>query len=297
MVFDVGLQPSEFAKMGTLLVAATVIAKPGFRIEQPAAMAGVIAVALVPMGLIIKEPDLGTAMIFVPLVFAVMFVGGLRLKAVALFAGLGAVALAVLLAALFLPARLGLSAETQARFQRMTGLSDYQKERIVTFFFPDKDPLGTGWNKKQSEIAVGSGGAFGKGLRKGTQNILGYLPRSVAPTDFIYSVIAEETGFMGSAAVLFLFGVVAVSGMRTAFAARDRLGRLLCVGVMAMVFSHTFINIAMTIGLMPITGLPLPLLSYGGSFTVVTMSALGIVQSVRIRSRPAISLLAGLEPG
>jgi rod shape determining protein RodA len=296
MVFDVGIQPSEFAKLGTVLVLASVMGKPGFHLERFGTVAAMAAVSLVPMALIMKEPDLGTAMIFVPVTFVMMFVAGLPLRIVGLFAAAAGAALALLLAAIFLPAKLGMDEASQAKFQRLTGLSDYQKERIVTFLFPGSDPLGTGWNKKQSEIAVGSGGILGKGFRKGTQNILGFLPRTVAPTDFIYSVIAEETGFLGSAAVLFLFGVVMVSGMRTALAARDRMGRLLCAGMVTLVFSHAFINIAMTIGLMPVTGLPLPLLSYGGSFMIVTMSALGIVQSVRVRSSPAVTLLAGLEP-
>jgi len=110
------------------------------------------------------------------------------------------------------------------------------------------------------------------------------LPRQVAPTDFIYSVIAEETGFAGSVLVIALFSVVLVSAIHVAVRTRDSMGRLLCVGVMAIVFSHVFVNIAMTIGLMPITGLPLPLLSYGGSFTVVILSALGMVQSIHVRA-------------
>jgi len=134
------------------------------------------------------------------------------------------------------------------------GMDDYQKERIRVFLNPERDPLGAGWNKIQSEIAVGSGGFWGKGYMKGTQNILGFLPRVVAPTDFIYSVIAEESGFVGSLAVLVLFGIVVVSGLRTALLTRDKLGRLLATGVVTILFAHVFVNIAMTVGLMPITG-------------------------------------------
>jgi rod shape determining protein RodA len=137
----------------------------------------------------------------------------------------------------------------------------------------------------QSEIAIGSGGKWGKGFLKGTQNILGYLPRSVAPTDFVYSVVAEETGFAGSVVALVFFGVVVVCGMYAAAVSQDKLGCLLCTGVVAVIFCHAFINLAMTVGLLPITGLPLPFLSYGGTFMVVIMSGLGIVQSVHIRSR------------
>jgi len=148
-----------------------------------------------------------------------------------------------------------------------------------------QDPLGAGWNKLQSQIAVGSGGWFGKGYLKGTQNILGFLPRTVAPTDFIYSVVAEETGFVGSNLLLLLYTIVIVRCMRAAVQATERFGRLLAAGVGALIFTHVFINIAMTVGLMPITGLPLPLMSYGGSFMVTTMTALGLVQSVYLRRR------------
>lgn len=171
----------------------------------------------------------------------------------------------------------------QERIASLTGLSDYQRGRIEVFVHPSADPLGAGWNKRQSEIAVGSGGLRGKGYLQGTQNILGFLPRSVAPTDFIYSVVAEEKGFLGSALVLSLFSAILLIGMTTALQTLDPMGRLLCVGISTLLFFHVFINIAMTVGLMPITGLPLPLLSYGGSFMVVMMSALGIIQSVYIR--------------
>jgi len=151
------------------------------------------------------------------------------------------------------------------------------------FFDPGRDPLGAGWNKIQSSIAVGSGGFAGKGYLKGTQNVLGFLPRTVAPTDFIYSVIAEEMGFIGSAGLLLLYSILLWAGFRAAQSSRDKLGRLLAVGITSLLFCHVFVNIAMTIGLLPITGLPLPLISYGGSFMVSTMIGLGIVQSVYVR--------------
>jgi rod shape determining protein RodA len=164
-------------------------------------------------------------------------------------------------------------------------LSEYQKNRILVYLNVTKDPLGAGWNKLQSQIAVGSGGLFGKGYLKGTQNILGFLPRTVAPTDFIYSVVAEETGFAGSLVLLALYTTLIMRCMRAAVRARDRLGRLLAAGISVLIFTHVFVNIAMTVGLMPITGLPLPLMSYGGSFMVSTMIALGLAQSVYLRRR------------
>ena len=162
-------------------------------------------------------------------------------------------------------------------------LKEYQKERILVFLDPARDPLNKGWNKIQSEIAVGSGGLTGKGYLNGTQNILGYLPRGVAATDFIFSVIAEEMGFAGSMLVLVLFSALLLSIARAALRAPDRLGRYLCLGVLGMMFAHIFVNIGMTIGRMPVTGLPLPLISYGGSFMLSTMMALGLTQSVYSR--------------
>ena len=145
--------------------------------------------------------------------------------------------------------------------------------------------LADGWNKLQSQIAVGSGGLFGKGYLQGTQNILGFLPRTVAPTDFIFCVIAEETGFAGALLFILLYSVLLGRCMRTAIRSRDDFGRLMALGIGVMLFCHVFVNIAMTIGILPITGLPLPLMSYGGSFMVSTMIALGLVQSIYQRRR------------
>jgi rod shape determining protein RodA len=200
----------------------------------------------------------------------------------------GVAAVSILLGALFLPARLNANEATQKKVMKVVGLSGYHKDRIKVFMNMDVDPLGAGWNKLQSKMAVGSGGTWGKGFRKGTQNILGFLPPSVSPTDFIYSVIAEEKGFAGSTVVLLLFGVLITVGLLAAMMSRDKFGRVLCAGVIAMLFCHVFINIAMTVGIMPIIGVPLPLLSYGGSFMIVMMAVLGITQSVYIRSQSTV---------
>ncbi|PYI85280.1 MAG: cell cycle protein, partial [Verrucomicrobia bacterium] len=138
------------------------------------------------------------------------------------------------------------------------------------------------YNVEQALISVGSGGLFGKGWRQGTQNALGYLPRAVAHNDFIFSVIAEEKGFMGSVTVLALYSVVLFSGIRIAGQARDRLGKLLAVGVVTLLFSHIFINIGMNIRIVPVTGIPLPLLSYGGSSVLGSLIAMGLLQNVYI---------------
>jgi rod shape determining protein RodA len=260
-VFGIMLQPSELGKLAVILALARYLGNPARLMKEPRVLLLALAIMGVPFLLIMKEPDLGTAMVLVPLTFVMMFVAGVPVR------NLAVISLAGLM---LLP--LG-----------WFGLGDYQKERILVFFDPGRDPLGAGWNKMQSEIAVGSGGLTGKGYLKGTQNVLGYLPNDVAPTDFIYSVIAEETGFVGSALILALYAGVLTAGMRVAFRAREKFGRLLVAGVMTLIFTHVLINVAMTIGLMPITGIPLPLISYGGSFMITTMAALGLVQSVHIR--------------
>ena len=289
LFFGVGLQPSELAKLATIIVLARKLSRPGLNLGESQALVEVGLVVLAPFVLIIREPDLGTALVFLPTAFVMILAAGLPGRKLVALLGIGLVGAGILLGGLFLPRAMGLSEETQHRIMRTVGVSPYHRERLVGFFRADSDPLGSGWNKRQSEIAVGSGGAWGKGFLKGTQNILGFLPRSVAPTDFIYSVIAEEKGFFGSVVVLALFGLVLVFGFHAALSAPDKFGRIVCVGVVTLVFCHVFVNIAMTVGLLPITGLPLPLLSYGGSFMVVMMSALGIVQSVYIRSRhPAV---------
>jgi rod shape determining protein RodA len=175
-------------------------------------------------------------------------------------------------------------------------LEDYQRRRLLVYFgTEDSPPAGASkaererlrkqqsddsHNVRQALISVGSGGLTGKGWRQGTQNALGYLPRSVAHNDFIFSVIAEESGFVGSVIVLTLYGVVLFTGIRIAGQARDRLGKLMAVGVVTLLFSHVFINIGMNIRIMPVTGVPLPLLSYGGSSVLGSLIAMGMLQNV-----------------
>lgn len=260
-LFGVQIQPSELAKVATMLALARFWGRPGRDPTEPRAIIATFAIIALPAALILKEPDLGTAAVLLPLAFIMMFAAGVPLRSLGLLVLIG------LLLAPF----------------SWFFLGDYQKERILVFLDPGRDPLGAGWNKIQSEIAVGSGGLWGKGYLNGTQNVLGFLPRTVAPTDFIYSVIAEETGFMGSMGLLALYALVLLGGIRTAVSSRDKFGRMMAVGVTSLLFCHTFVNIAMTIGLLPITGLPLPLISYGGSFMISTMTGLGIVQSVYVR--------------
>lgn len=260
-LFGVQIQPSEFAKLGTLLVLARFLSRPSRDMADPRTLLQVLLIVAVPYGLILRQPDLGTASTLLPVAFVMMFVAGVPPRYLGILVLLGVL----------------------AAIPGWFVLDDYQRERLLVFFDPGRDPLRTGWNSIQSGIAVGSGGLTGKGYMMGTQNILGFLPRTVAPTDFIFSVIAEETGFVGGVTLLLLFAWLVGGCLRAALASRDKLGRLLAVGVVTLLFCHVFVNVAMTVGLMPITGLPLPLVSYGGSFMVCTMAGLGVVQSVYVR--------------
>jgi len=259
-----GVQPSEFAKLAVVVAISYSLfhRTPEVRRRWMTVWSG-LGLLAVPLLLILAQPDLGSALVLAPIGFALLFVAGARLQH------------------LVLVVAIGMALSPVAWLQ----LKPYQRNRLMVFLRPDQDPLGAGWNLNQSLIAVGSGGLTGKGYLQGTQNALGYLPRSVTPNDFLFSVIAEEKGFVGSACVLVLYAVVVFRGLRIAARARDRLGTLLATGVVAMLFFHVFINVGMTIGLMPITGLPLPLLSYGGSFVLATMTALGLLQNIWVHRR------------
>jgi len=259
-----GIQPAEIAKLATLVVISYYLFHRPLESRRRFTTVWVpLIMAILPLMLIMLEPDLGSALVLLPICFGLLFVAGVRLKHLVLVTVLG-LALAPL---------------------AWMHLKDYQKDRLTVFLNPNRDPLGDGWNLNQSLIAVGSGGWTGKGYLQGTQNLLGYLPRTVAPNDFLFSVIAEEKGFVGSLSVVGLYAVILFSGLRIAANARDRLGMLLATGVVVMLFFHIFINVGMTIGLMPVTGLPLPLLSYGGTFVLASMTALGLLQNVWIHRR------------
>lgn len=266
VVFGVPVQPSEFAKVALVLVLARVLGGGALAPRSLGAVAVALLLAGLPFLLIAVEPDLGTAAVLVPTVAAMLFAAGAALRH--LF-GLGLLGLGAAAAAL----------SPLGKFM----LGDYQRERILTFLDPSRDPLGSGWNALQSAIAVGSGGLSGKGFLNGTQNVLGFLPRTVSPTDFIFPVIAEETGFIGASLLLLAFAALLSCYVRTAWIAKDPAGGLLATGIAGLLFSHVFVNIGMTIGLLPITGLPLPLVSSGGSFMVSTLAGFGLVQSVHVR--------------
>ncbi|MBU4201351.1 MAG: rod shape-determining protein RodA [Verrucomicrobia bacterium] len=275
-------QPAELMKLAVVLVLARLFGWPGQSLRHGRIVLLGLALVLAPLVLIVKQPDLGTAIIFLPVLVAVMYAAGVPGRILVPLVTAGGLVVVLVLAVIVIPPKLGWNEARQERLIRMIGLNPYQRDRILVFVDSDRDPLGTGWNKAQSQIAIGSGRFWGKGYMQGTQNILGFLPRTVAPNDFIFSVIAEEKGFMGSMTVLMLFALMIHLGLRVAAVASDKIGRLLCVGIVTILFCHVFVNIAMTIGVLPITGIPLPLISYGGTFMIGTMTALGMMQSVYI---------------
>jgi len=256
------VQPSEFAKIALVVLLARLLGDPALPPQSFGLMATGLALTALPFALILVEPDLGTAMVLVPVALAMLFAAGMKWR---YFFGLAALGAA------------------SAPLAWWLVLGDYQKERVMTFLDPSRDPLNSGWNAMQSAIAVGSGGLTGKGFLNGTQNVLGFLPRTVSPSDFIFPVLAEETGFAGACLLLLAFATLLLCWIRTAATAGDAEGSLLATGMAALLFAHVFINIGMTIGLLPITGLPLPYVSSGGSFMLSMMAAAGLVQSVHAR--------------
>ncbi len=286
----VSFQPSDLAIVAVLLITASLLVRSEIgTVKQSLGVLGKLALAVgTPMLLILKQPDLKSAIVLPPMVFSMLYVSRLSGRFFA-----GALAAFLLLTGLvawdtwrymdFMESH-GYSLQADRGLYEKHSwvpLHDYQRNRILSFVDPDKiDPMGIGWNQRQSLISVGSGGLSGKGWTEGTQARLGYLPRSVAHNDFIFSVIAEEKGFLGSITVLSLFGLLLFNGIRIAGLSRDRFGTLLALGVTVLFMVHVFVNIAMTIGLVPITGIPLPFISYGGTFVLSCCLLQGLVQSV-----------------
>lgn len=255
-------QPSETMKLALIMLLAKILASrntmgSGMGFKE---MLTPLIALLIPFGFVVEQPDLGTAMMLLAIGGSMLIFCKVRKTILASAIVLGIIALPI-----------------AWKFV----LHDYQKNRVLTFLSPTSDPRGTGYNSIQSKIAVGSGRFFGKGFMKGTQSQLEFLPER--HTDFIYSVLSEEHGFVGSISVIGLFCFLFITGIRIASNARDKFGALLTVGVLCYIFWHMFVNIGMVIGLLPIVGVPLPLLSYGGSSMLTTMAGLGIVSSVAYR--------------
>lgn len=282
-------QPSEVSKLCVLMALAQVYGCldrtfRGRDYDLGGLVGFLVAVPLVgiPCILILKEPDLGTTLSLVPAVIVMLFTAGVWRKGMAVLLALGCLAAMLLLGAVYEAEKPGATEETRARVHALVPLKPHQYKRVKTFLFPQDERRGAGWNGDQALIAIGTGGWSGKGLCKGETNRLKFLPSSVSMNDFIFCVYAEETGYRGTLLLLGLFATLCMTGVWTAWRAVDIRGRLLALGVTTLIFAHVFINLAMSIGLLPITGLPLPFISSGRTFLLVVMSGLGLIQSVAL---------------
>ena len=240
-----------------------------------------LAIFGVPAALILAEPDLGTALVLVPTAFVMLLAARVWTKALVTLLLAGLLLAGLVLGTVYVAERQS-RLEDKVRIYSRIPLKEHQLKRLRVFLFPDRDIHGDGYNLRQARISIGSGSWWGKGLGKGSLKRLGYLPPAVSMNDFIFAVLAEEMGFVGCLSLLLLYLGILLSGLRAAWRCQDDRGRLLAIGVCTLVFAHVYINIAMSIGLMPITGLPLPLVSAGRTFLVVVMAALGLVQSVAV---------------
>lgn len=257
-------QPSQLAIVAGIMTLAVYLeaskkTMPFLRILAVGAIVGA------PWIMILIQPDLGSCIVWVPVVIAMMFIGNIpkRWLICMLIMAVAMVPLVVYF-----------------------GLKEYQYRRITTFLNPDVDPQGDGWNINQSLIAIGSGGMNGKGFKApNTQNELGFLPATIVHNDFIFSVMGEQHGFIGGVILIGGFALFFAIMLYVALEADDDLGRLLSVGIVLLLFTHTFMNLGMTISVTPITGLPLPFVSYGGSFLMITLFSMGILQSVWIHRK------------
>ena len=260
------LQPSEFAKVGLVVLLAMILGEPRDGEVGPGGRDMLLALGLAgaPAALIMLQPDLGTTLVFIAVVLGMLAISGAPKRWLAALVGGG------LLAAFC------------AWFFEL--LKPYQLARFTAFMDPSADPRGAGYNAQQARIAVGSGGVTGKGLFNGEQTGGHFVPEQ--QTDFIFTVAGEELGFVGSAAIVALLGVVMWRGLRIAMQAADLFGTLVASGVVCWMAFQSFENIGMTLGIMPITGLPLPFVSYGGSATFANLIALGLLQAVHLRRRP-----------
>lgn len=269
---DIGplnFQPSEFGKIMMIVCFASYLVKRQGELKTFKDLIPSFLYFSVPFLLIVAQPDLGTALVFVAILFGMLFLAGANPKLLAgiIFTGIAVVVLALVLH--FSPLHLPLP------------LEEHQLNRLIAFVDPYKDPHGAGWNIIQSLVAIGSGGLLGKGLYHGTQVQLNFLPEH--HTDFIFSVVGEELGFVGAAVLLLLYYILISRTIRTAFRSRDLLGRLLAGGIFCMWLFHIFENIGMTIGVMPITGIPLPFMSYGGTAMITNLISVGIILNVQLR--------------
>ena len=253
------LQPSEFSKIIMIIALAAVLEDRVGKLNTLNDILPVVAYVALPFFLVLKQPDLGTSLVFIAILLGMLFVAGVNLRILTAFFAAG-VAMSPLL---------------------WLFLKDYQKMRLKVFLDPSVDPLGSGYHIIQSKIAIGSGLIFGKGLFGGTQSQLNFLPEN--HTDFIFAVVGEELGFVGAAILLALYLVVLWRGVKIAQEASDTFGQLLAVGITSMLAFHVLVNVGMTTGIMPVTGIPLPLMSYGVSSLTTNLIAITILLNIHMR--------------
>lgn len=276
-------QPSEISKLCIICLLAHLFGdEPRRRFVWFLAGCAIVAV---PIGLILLEPDLGTALTLIPATLLMLFVARVWRRGLVTLLAIGAIAAFAVLGAVYEAEKPGVPEARRTEILKWVPLKHHQIKRVRVFLFPDEDLTGAGYNLRQAKISIGSGGFSGKGIGKGESNHLKYLPQAISMNDFIFCVYAEETGFVGSLFLLALFGALLVPGAWTAIVSTDGSGRLLALGVSMLIFAHVWINIAMSIGLVPITGLPLPFISSGRTFLVTVMAGLGLIQSVAMHGR------------
>lgn len=260
----IDFQPSELMKLLLVIALARYLSDHIDDLHDIRHLLVAIVMTALPVVLVIKQPDLGTAMCLLAVWVGIIFMAGVRWRHVLLLAAAAAAAMPTV-------------------WQRL--LSDYQRERLTIFVDPTRDALGAGYQLIQSRISVGSGGLWGRGLNSGTQSQLNFL--RIQHTDYIFAVLGEELGFVGGTLVVLLYALVIFQGLMIASHARDSFGGLLAVGIVSMLIFQVFVNIGMNIGLMPVTGIPLPFISYGRSSLLMLMLAIGILESVSVRRRSA----------
>jgi rod shape determining protein RodA len=263
-------QPSELAKLSLTLALARYFAEDpkqgNYELKDLAVPAVMV---LVPLMLVLKQPDLGTAIMLFLTSSIIVMLAGIRLRSVMTVFLIGA----TIASLVFLV--------SPVRHKIWSSLKPYQQNRIKAFIDPGSDPLGSGYHANQSKISVGSGQITGRGYRKGTQSQMAFLPER--HTDFIFAVIAEETGLVGSSVLLFLYLILLLIGVDTAKNAKDRLGVLMAGGIVSMLSLYVFINVGMSVGIVPVVGVPLPLVSYGGTSIIATFLSLGILLNIQSR--------------
>ncbi|SHI43397.1 rod shape-determining protein RodA [Propionispora hippei] len=255
----ISLQPSEFSKLIMIISLASLLDKKMGKLNSFKEIIPVFLYVGIPFLLVLKQPDLGTSLVFLAILFGMIFVAGINSKHLLLIFSA---------AAAFMPI-----------FWHF--LKDYQKMRLTVFIDPNVDPLGSGYHIIQSKIAIGSGMLFGKGLFAGTQSQLNFLPEN--HTDFIFAVIGEELGFVGAVIILLLYFFLLYRGIKIAGLAKDNFGTLLATGITSMLTFHVLVNVGMTAGIMPVTGIPLPLMSYGVSSLTTNMISIGILLNIYMR--------------